>query len=444
MSSPKFEEFLSKVTSKVKSTEAHNKIKKELTYHLQSLSQSYKKRGFSEEDSDEKAIQEMGNPFIIGEKLNHLHKPKMDWILIVIFVIFASISFLPLVGGIPEISSSITTIMGRQAIWYILAALVMIGFLFFNYQKSKNWWMHFYAIGLFIHLYLYLFGLTINGAKRWISLPGLTVDGTILSLFFFFLAWAGIFNIINEFRSWKKQGFLLVMFWIPIFLYLIVPNFMVGVIYFFCLLGMFTFARVHKKLAINLVVSNLVAGIIFIIMIITTTSHQSYFLTRLSTFINPNADPNGAGYMYMVVRNVLAEAGWFGNGLNNDVKLQLLPESHTDFAFPFLVYSLGWTFGIGLCLVLLIFILRISKNAFKTKDLYGRLIVIGGAVLFAVPTTWNILMAFGIVPIMEVSLPFISYGGSAILFYAAVLGFILNVYRRKDIVEPTIADDINI
>lgn len=439
MSSPKFEEFLSKVTSKVKSKEAHKMIKKELTHHLQELSQSYKKRGFSEEDSDEKAIQEMGNPFIIGEKLNPLHKPKMDWVLIVLFVIFASVSFLPLVGGIPEISLSSTYFMGRQAIWYSLAVPVIIGFLFFDYQKLKNWWMYFYAIGLLIHLYLHLFGYMVNGAKRWISLSGLTVDGTIISLFFFFLAWAGIFNKMNEFHSWKKQGFLLVLFWIPILLYMMVPNFMVGIIYFFCLLGMFTFARVHKKLAIKLVVTNLVAGAIFMIMIILT-SRQSYLFTRLSAFINPDADPNGAGYMYIAVRNVLAEAGWFGNGLDNDLNFQLLPESHTDFTFPFLVYSLGWAFGIVLCLILLIFISRISKNAFKTKDLYGRLIVIGGAALFAVPTTWNILMGFGIVPIMEVSLPFISYGGSEILFYAAVLGLILNVYRRKDIVEPTLAD----
>ena len=439
MSSPKFEEFLSKVTSKVKSKEAHKMIKKELTHHLQELSQSYKKRGFSEEDADEKAIQEMGNPFTIGEKLNPLHKPKMDWVLIVLFVIFASISFLPLVGGIPEISLSSTYFMGRQAIWYSLAVPVIIGFLFFDYQKLKNWWMYFYAIGLLIHLYLHLFGYMVNGAKRWVSLSGLTVDGTIISLFFFFLAWAGIFNKMNEFHSWKKQGFLLVLFWIPILLYMMVPNFMVGIIYFFCLLGMFTFARVHKKLAINLVVTNLVAGTIFMIMIIMT-SRQSYLFTRLSAFINPDADPNGAGYMYIAVRNVLAEAGWFGNGLYNDLNFQLLPESHTDFTFPFLVYSLGWAFGIVLCLILLIFISRISKNAFKTKDLYGRLIVIGGATLFAVPTTWNILMGFGIVPIMEVSLPFISYGGSEILFYAAVLGLILNVYRRKDIVEPTLAD----
>ena len=268
MSSPKFEEFLSKVTSKVKSKEAHNMIKKELTNHLQELSQSYKKRGFSKEDADEKAIQEMGNPFTIGEKLNPLHKPKMDWVLIALFVLFAGISFLPLVGGIPEISLSSTYFMGRQAIWYTLAVLVIIGLLFFDYQKLKNRWMYFYAIGLLIHLYLHLFGYMVNGAKKWVSLSGLTVDGTMLSLFFFFLAWAGIFNKINEFHSWKKQGFLFVLFWIPILLYMMVPNFMVGIIYFFCLLGMFTFARVHKKLAIKLVVTNLVAGVIFMIMII--------------------------------------------------------------------------------------------------------------------------------------------------------------------------------
>ncbi|KKK36076.1 cell division protein FtsW [Mesobacillus campisalis] len=439
MSSPEFEEFLRKVTSKVKFKEAHNKIKTELTHHLEEVSQAYKKRGFSKEEADEKAIQEMGNPFSIGENLNPLHKPKMDWILIVLFVMFAGISFLPLVDGIPEISLSSTYFMGRQAIWYILAVLVIIGFLFFDYKKLKNWWMYFYAGGLLIHLYLHLFGLMVNGAKKWVSLPGLTVDGTMMSLFFFFLAWAGIFNKMNEFQSWKKQGFLFVLFWTPILLYMMVPNFIISIIYFLCILGMFAFARIQKKLAINLALTNLLAGITFMIMIYMT-SRQSYLFTRLSVFINPDANPNGAGYLYMAVRKVLAEAGWFGNGLHNDLNFQMLPEAHTDFAFPFLIYSLGWAFGFVLCLILLIFISRISKNAFKTKDLYGRLIVIGGAVLFAVPTAWNILMGLGVVPMMEVSLPFISYGGSGIVFYAAVLGLILNVYRRKDIVEPMIAD----
>ena len=361
MSSPKFEEFLSKVTSKVKSKEAHDMIKKELANHLQEVSQSYKKRGFSIDEADENAIQEMGNPFTIGEKLNLLHKPKMDWVLLVLFILFAGISFLLLVGGVPRISLSSTYLIGRQAIWYALSVIVMIGVLFFDYRKLKKGWKYFYASGLLIHLYLHLFGYMVSGAKKWISFFGLTIDVTIVSMFFFFLAWASIFTKINEFHRLKKQGFLLVLFWTPILLYILVSNYMLSVVYFFCILAMFACARVQKKLAVNLVVTNLVAGIIFIIMFIMT-SHKSYLFNRLSAFINWDANPNGAGYLYIAVRNVLAEAGWFGNGLYNNLDFQLLPEAHTDFAFPYLVYSLGWAFGIVLCLTLLIFILRISKK----------------------------------------------------------------------------------
>lgn len=115
--------------------------------------------------------------------------------------------------------------------------------------------------------------------------------------------------------------------------------------------------------------------------------------------------------------------------LYNNINIQQsLPAAHTDFVFPYLVYSLGWAYGIILCFILLIFISRISLNAFKTKDLYGRLLVIGEATLFTIPACWNILMGFGIVPIIGVSLPFISYGGSMLLFYSAILGLILNVY----------------
>lgn len=141
----------------------------------------------------------------------------------------------------------------------------------------------------------------------------------------------------------------------------------------------------------------------------------------MSSFLYPERDPYGAGYMYFLVKDLLSQAGWFGNGFINDGNRQALPGAHTDMAFPNVVYSLGWVFGIFLCIMLLIFIWRISSNAFKTKDLFGRLIVIGGATFIAVPTLWNILMGLGFAPIMEVSLPFISYGGSMLLFYNAVL-----------------------
>jgi cell division protein FtsW (lipid II flippase) len=422
----------------VKSKEAHSMIQKELTNHLQELSQSLQAKESSKEAADEKAIQEMGNPFTIGENLNRLHKPKMDWVLIVLFTIIAGISFLPLVGGAAELSLPSSYFMARQAIWYTLAILVIIGFLFFDYRKLKNCWIFFYCSGLVLLLYTNQFGYMISGAKRWISLGGMTFDVTAITLFLFFLAWAGIFNKINEFNNWTKQVLLFFLFWIPSLLYFMLPHFMISIIYFFFIIMMFTFSFVHKKLTLTLVTVNAVAGFLFIATIIITSRGGNLF-SRLLAFINPDADPYGAGHMYIVVRDVLSQAGWFGNGLFNDINI--LRAAHTDFAFLYLVYSLGWTFGIALCLLLLIFILRISKNAFKTKDLFGRMIVIGGATIFAVPACWNILMGFGIIPIMDVSLPFISYGGSMLLFYSAILGLILNVYRRKDIVEPTIVND---
>ncbi|WP_342488841.1 FtsW/RodA/SpoVE family cell cycle protein [Cytobacillus sp. FSL W7-1323] len=416
MSSSKFEEYLSKVISQVKSKEAHSMIKKELSDHMEELSQSFQERGVSIKDADKKAMEEMGDPSTVGKNMNHLHKPRMDWLLIVLFVILAGISFLPLIGGFSVPSNSF---MKKQVVWLVLAILALVGFLFFDYRKLKNLWMYFYGGGLILFFTTFLVGMEVNGAKRWISFGGMTIDGPAITLFLFFLAWAGIFAKINEFKGWKKQGMLLFLFWTPVLLYIMVPQFMYSIIYFFCVLAMYVFSYVHKQFATKVAVGNLLIGIIFI---------STMILYFPNSFLSDTLIP---------LKDILSEAGWFGKGLYNDLKL---PEAHTDLVFPFLVYSLGWAFGMLLCLLLFVFILRISLNAFKTKDIFGRLLVIGGAALFIIPACWNILMGLGIVPIMVVPLPFISYGGSMLLVYSALLGLILNVYRRKDIVEPTIVN----
>ncbi|MDQ0253043.1 cell division protein FtsW (lipid II flippase) [Evansella vedderi] len=429
-----FDEFLTKVTSKVKSKVAHGMIKKELTNHLKELSHAYQKGETTKEEADQKAIQEMGNPYTIGENLNHLHKARMDWSLLALFITIAGISFLPLVGGIPHLSMPGPYFIGRQATWYTLAILVILGFLFFDYRKLKKLCPVFYGVALTLLLYTHFFGLEFNGAQRWIVIGEFIADVTI-TLFLFFIAWAGIFTKINYYGTWKKQGLLLFLFWIPILIYLALPNYMLSFIYFFTVVAMFVFSGVKKKLAIQISLTNCVVGFIVFIPITYVVTSTPHMYNRLLAFFNPEAYAQTAGYINMLIRDVLLQAGWFGNGLLTG---NPLPEGHTDFAFPYLVYSLGWVFGIFLCLLLLLFILRISLNAFKTKDLFGRLLVIGGAALFTVPICWNILMGLGLLPIMGVSLPFISYGGTMLLFYAAVLGLILNVYRRKDIVEPTI------
>ncbi|MBF2626436.1 FtsW/RodA/SpoVE family cell cycle protein [Listeria marthii] len=416
MSTSKFDTYLSKVISKVKSKQAHSMIKKELSNHLEELSHAFQKRGLSIKDADKKAMQEMGDPSTVGRNMNQLHKPRMDWLLIVLFVLLAGISFLPLIDGVSVLSSSF---MKKQIVWLVIAILALIGFLFFDYRKLKDLWIYFYAAALILFFTPFLVDVSLTGGGRWMSLWGITIDSPAISLFLFFVAWAGIFSKVNVFKGWKKQVMLLILFWAPVISYIMINRFVFGIMYFLCVLVMYIFYYRHNRFAIKVALGNLLVGIIFI---------STMILKFSSSYLSDNL---------ISVKAILSQAGWFGKGLHNNLAL---PEAHTDFVFPFLVYSLGWVFGISLCLILLVFILRISLNAFKTKDLFGRLLTLGGAVLVTVPACWNILMGLGIVPMMIVPLPFISYGGSMLLVYAALLGLILNVYRRKDIVESTLVN----
>ncbi|HAO6468521.1 TPA: FtsW/RodA/SpoVE family cell cycle protein [Listeria monocytogenes] len=414
MSSAIFEEYLGKVIAKVKSKQAHSMIKKELNNHLEELSRSFQKRGLSLEDADKKAMQEMGDPSAVGKNMNQLHKPRMDWLLIALFILLAGIGFLPLMS---DVVSPNSFFIKKQIVWLALAILALIGFLFFDYRKLKNLWMYFYAAALILFFTPFLVGVSLTGGGRWVSLGGIMIDSPAISLFLFFLAWAGIFTKVTDFKGWKKLVMLLILFWAPVISYTMINRLVFSIIYFLCVLVMSIFYYRRNRFAIKVALGNLLVGIIFI---------STMILKFSSSYLSDNL---------ISVKAILSQAGWFGKGLHNNLTI---PEAHTDFVFPFLVYSFGWVFGIFLCLLLLVFILRISLNAFKTKDLFGRLLTIGGAVLFTVPAFWNILMGLGIVPIMVVPLPFISYGGSMLLVYAALLGLILNVYRRKDIVEPTI------
>ncbi|EKZ4975319.1 FtsW/RodA/SpoVE family cell cycle protein [Listeria monocytogenes] len=414
MSSAIFEEYLGKVIAKVKSKQAHSMIKKELSSHLEELSDSFQRRGLSIEDADKKAMQEMGDPSAVGKNMNQLHKPRMDWLLIALFILLAGIGFLPLMS---DVVSPNSFFIKKQIVWLALAILALIGFLFFDYRKLKNLWMYFYAAALILFFTPFLVGVSLTGGGRWVSLGGIMIDSPAISLFLFFLAWAGIFTKVTDFKGWKKLVMLLILFWAPVISYTMINRLVFSIIYFLCVLVMSIFYYRRNQFAIKVALGNLLVGIVFI---------STMILKFSSSYLSDNL---------ISVKAILSQAGWFGKGLHNNLTL---PEAHTDFVFPFLVYSFGWVFGIFLCLLLLVFILRISLNAFKTKDLFGRLLTIGGAVLFTVPAFWNILMGLGIVPIMVVPLPFISYGGSMLLVYAALLGLILNVYRRKDIVEPTI------
>ncbi|MPM22627.1 putative peptidoglycan glycosyltransferase FtsW [bioreactor metagenome] len=135
--------------------------------------------------------------------------------------------------------------------------------------------------------------------------------------------------------------------------------------------------------------------------------------------------------MYLQPKKIVESASAFGNGFNMEPKL--IPNLHTDFIFTYIVYTFGWVAAAVLITLIVAFILKIINVAKTTKNPYGKLIVSGFIAILTTEFLLNIGMNFGIAPIMGISLPFMSFGGSQLLINMTIVGLILSVYRRKDI-----------
>jgi rod shape determining protein RodA len=160
---------------------------------------------------------------------------------------------------------------------------------------------------------------------------------------------------------------------------------------------------------------------------------KEYQKQRLLVFMNPNVDPLGAGYTIIQSKIAIGSGGLFGKGwlAGTQNQLNFLPERHTDFIFS--VVGEEWGFFGSLLLVLLYFLVirRVFRIASLTSDLGGALIATGIGALLAFQVLINIGMTIGLMPVVGIPLPLVSYGGSSLLTTFAAIGFALNVGMRR-------------
>ena len=152
-------------------------------------------------------------------------------------------------------------------------------------------------------------------------------------------------------------------------------------------------------------------------------------------FLNPELDPRGAGYNIIQSKIAIGSGGVFGKGYLNGSQTQLnfLPERHTDFIFAVLSEEFGF---IGVLFLLLLYFLIIflsSIIAIESRSVFGKLLVVGVISLLFSHFIINIGMTSGILPVVGIPLPFISYGRSALLSMFLGFGLIMNVHVNKDI-----------
>ncbi|PFW01849.1 FtsW/RodA/SpoVE family cell cycle protein [Bacillus thuringiensis] len=412
--SKKGERFLKEVTNHIKSKEAKDLVATELDFHLKQTKNMWIEKGLSEEVAEDKAVEQMGSPIKLGQELNKLHKPKVDWFLIGLLVAAMGLGFLPVIAF-----GYTNDVIMNKVIFVILGVVTAFGMMLIDYRKLERMGGLFYTIGVLILLMLYCFPNASLTGEPLIKIGPIEID-CLIAVPFFFLAWASFFN-----NSRLKVMHLVVLYLFSLYLFLIVSTLSSIFVYMTMVFVMLWWSKLGKKTAL---IITIVPICLFIIRASVSWS-SGYHLDRILGYLNPESDAGGAGFMYIRLKEVMSSAGWFGT--SGDTKF--IPAADTDFVFASLTYYYGYWLALVLIFVLSLFVARLIVISYKINDRYGKLLLAGGVTLFVFQFIYNVGMILGLLPHADISLPFISYGLTPTVFHALIMGIVLSVYRRKDI-----------
>ncbi|MBN1614103.1 MAG: putative lipid II flippase FtsW [Deltaproteobacteria bacterium] len=362
-----------------------------------------------------------------------MSEQRVDSILLLVTLILVA------VGTVMIYSSSSILAMERfkdaqyflkkQIFFVILGIVLMILLTKISYQKMKELALPAIVLSavLLILLMLPHMGIQAGGARRWLNLgvASFQVTEFVKIALVLFLANLLAKNVedIKDF----KYGVLLplcVTFFI-IGLIMLQPDFGTAVIVALIMMMMLYLTGSRVKHLSGLVAAAIPIGIYFIM-------HKSYRMARVTSFLNPWDDPRDSGFQIIQSLLSFGSGGAFGVGLGDGMqKLFYLPEPHTDFILSIIAEESGF---IGVALIILLFALFALRGfiiAFKAPDLFGTLLAAGLTMVIALEAFINIAGVMGLIPLKGLALPFVSYGGSALIMSLIAVGILLNISSHE-------------
>ncbi len=442
--SPKsVDSFIEQVCSHVKAKDVHPDIQLEMKSHLEDLVEDKLSEGLSHEEATRQALDQMGHPDQIGKQLHAAHKPVMEWSLAVIAAVMVGIGLLVMYAlqigysgqdsGIP--SHFYGYLFINKAFYSGIGVLLLVVICFLDYRKIRKYSWHLYFVSITLMLACSVIGTEINGAKRWIAVGGFAFDIYALSTYLFLIAASGMLlgqrNIKRS--TYRNVGELIMMSLI----YIVVPTllYMKGNSFFdFIGYGIgLTFLLLVVVKAYKLFFAGMASFLFIVIGVMLSSGYriQNAF-ERYSSFFMWT-DPEGLGYQRQNAIDAVLNAGMWGHGFGvlND-KMRYL---HSDMVFSYIIYSFGWVFGSLLLLLTLLFLFKSFSAIRGLKDPYARAIGLSILSIISFRFIWNILMTLGIVPIADLNMPFVSYGGVSGILELMAMGMILSVCRRRNMVS---------
>lgn len=346
----------------------------------------------------------------------------------VVFLIFAvglaSINSATQAKNLPFAESYIL----RQLNWLAAGLMLLFVAVRLSYQKFVDFSYFLYAVNLVLLALVLVLGHARLGAQRWFTIGSFAFQPSEFMKLSFILALA---NYVGQRKGAMEDLKSLVvpcaLLGAPFVLVLLQPDLGTALLLVPVFFAMLLAGGARAKHIVGMMLIGLAGMPVFWHFL------RDYQKQRLLVFLNPNIDPLGAGYTIIQSRIAVGSGGLWGKGwlAGTQNQLNFLPERHTDFIFS--VIGEEWGFLGAAVLVLLYFI--IVQKAFTiadlTSDRFGKLIATGIGVLLGFQVVINIGMTIGLMPVVGIPLPLVSYGGSSLLATLVAIGLLLNVFMRR-------------
>jgi rod shape determining protein RodA len=352
-----------------------------------------------------------------------------DWGLLGIVLLIASIGILNLYSVTSNEETTGTPLYLKQVLWLAIGLGAMLVIAFVEYRFYTDFAYIVYTTAVVLLILVLGYGIITSGAQRWVKVGPLAFQPSefvkislILALAKFFQRYPG-----REGYSLKHLAFPFFLLFLPMILILKQPDLGTAIILLMVFFSILIFVKVRWSSLITL-------GVIGVsILPLVWRFLKDYQKRRIFTFFNPDLDPLGASYHLIQSKIAVGSGGILGKGFmkGTQCKLGFLPEQHTDFIFS----ALGEEWGlvgcfivIGLYFLLIMWSLRI---AVESKDRFGAILSFGVAAMLFWHTFINIGMVLGLMPVVGIPLPLLSYGGSFLLSTLIGIGLLLNVSMRR-------------
>jgi len=359
---------------------------------------------------------------------------NFDWPLLGIVLTICLIGVINIYSTGFSLTTAKAPLYLKQIQWIIMGLLFMLITLSIDHRILVQYAYIIHGVAIVTLIIVTLYGYTSHGSQRWLAFGGFSFQPSELIKLTLILSLARYFSDHGTQSRYSIKDLLTPSFILVVPFVFVVrqPDLGTALMLLIIFISMILFVGIRIK-------DLLIAGSSGLLLVpLAWFFFKDYQKERILTFFDPERDPLGSGYHIIQSMIAIGSGGFLGKGFlkGTQTQLKFLPEQQTDFVFSVFAEEWGFIGGVVLMILFLSLILWGFKIAQYSRDLSGTLIAYGITIMIFWGVFINIGMVLGILPVVGIPLPFLSYGGSSVVVLMMGIGLLINISMRRFVMQP--------